>query len=268
MNLSAYLKRIQFDGEVRPDLATLNVLINAHVRSVPFENLDIYAERSVVYSTEAAYDQIVTRGQGGWCFEMNSLFGWVLNEIGFNVARLSAGVRRTTLGDASLGNHLCLMVTLDQDYLVDVGFGGSQLAAIALEIGETIHSPLRMAMAQTEDGYWRLHEGGWGSAMCYDFKAEPADDALLVKQHNTQVDDPNSIFRKTVTAKIRTGRAYHTLRGRVLDTNWPGRKETREIASAEEWSSILNDVFGLHEPEIDRLWPMICARHKQLFPLS
>jgi arylamine N-acetyltransferase len=28
-------------------------------------------------------------------------------------------------GDAQLGNHLCLLVCLDQRYLVDVGFGGS-----------------------------------------------------------------------------------------------------------------------------------------------
>ena len=266
MNLAAYFDRIAYSSPVRPDLETLNALIEAHVRAVPFENLDIHAERGADPSIEAAYDQIVTRRQGGWCYEMNGLFGWVLSEIGFEVTRIAAGVRRYTLGDACLGNHLCLMVTIDRDYLVDVGFGGSQISAIPLEIAETLHPPLRMALIQTDDGYWRLQEGGWGSAMSYDFRAEPADETLLLAQHDAQVTDPNSIFRKTLTAKIRTGRAYHTLRGRMLETNWPGRKESRELSSAGEVAEVLRDVFGLKEPELDTLWPRILARHKQVFP--
>ncbi len=266
MNLDAYLKRIGYAAPVRADLETLNGLMDAHVRAVPFENLDIHAERPILNTAEAAYEQIVTRGQGGWCYEMNALFGWVLNEIGFEVTRLSGGVRRAKLGDDALGNHLCLMVTLDKDYLVDVGFGGSQIAAIALEHAETLHPPLRMALVPIEDGYWRLHEGGWGSAMSFDFRAEPADEALLARQHDLQISDPNSIFRKTLTAKIRRGRAYHTLRGRMLETNHPGRKETRVIQSVDDMRDVLRELFGLVEPDLETLWPMMTARHKQLFP--
>ncbi|MAF57632.1 MAG: hypothetical protein CMK03_06865 [Ponticaulis sp.] len=155
MNLNDYLTRISYSAPLRVDLATLNGLIEAHVRAVPFENLDIYAERPVEWSLDAAYDEIVTRKQGGWCFEMNTLFEWVLSEIGFDVTRLSGGVRREKAGDVALGNHLCLMVSLDRDYLVDVGFGGSQISAIALEEAETLHRPLRMALLDAGDGYWR-----------------------------------------------------------------------------------------------------------------
>ena len=266
MILSDYLKRIDYSGPVQADLETLNALIDAHVRAVPFENLDIHAGRPVVNTVEAAYEEIVTRKTGGWCYEMNALFGWVLGEIGFDVTRVSGGVRRPKLGDAAFGNHLCLMVRLELDYLVDVGFGGSQIAAIPLEKAETLHPPLRMALDQSEDGYWRLQEGGWGSAMSFDFRAEPADEALLARQHDAQISDPNSIHRKTLTAKIRDGRAYHTLRGRMLETNHPGRKETRAITSKAEMREVLWDLFGLHEPELDRLWPAMTARHKQLFP--
>ncbi len=266
MKLSDYLNRIGYDGSPRPDLETLNAMIEAHVRAVPFENLDIHAERPVRNTLESAYHQIVERAQGGWCYEMNTLFGWVLGKVGFNVTRLSGGVRRTKLGDVALGNHLCLMVRLDRDYLVDVGFGGSQIAAIPLEIAETLHPSLRMALDLTDDGYWQLQEGGWGSAMSFDFKAEPADEDLLQAQHDAQISDPNSIFRKTMTAKIRKGRSWHTLRGRMLETNHPGRKESRVIQSVSDMREVLRDLFGLVEPELERLWPMMTARHKQLFP--
>lgn len=266
MKLAHYFRRIGYGASVCADLDTLNALMEAHVRAVPFENLDIYAGRGADPSVEAAYDQIVTRRQGGWCYEMNSLFNWALTEIGFEVTRLAAGVRRYTLGDESLGNHLCLLVRLDRDYLVDVGFGGSQIAAIPLEVAETLHPPLRMALVNTEDGYWRLQEGGWGSAMSYDFRPLPADNALLKAQHDRQVSEPGSIFRKTMTAKIRQGRAYHTLRGRMLETNHPGRKDNREIASQEDMILVLREVFGLAEPDLNQLWPGICARHRQMFP--
>ena len=65
MKLSDYLRRIQYTAPVRPDLETLDALIEAHVRAVPFENLDVHAERPVIFSAEAAYNQIVTRRQGG-----------------------------------------------------------------------------------------------------------------------------------------------------------------------------------------------------------
>jgi len=255
MKLQAYLDRIEYSAPLRPDLETLNGLINAHVRTVPFENLDIHAQRPVEWSLDAAYEEIVTRRQGGWCYEMNTLFEWVLGEIGFQVIRLGGGVRREKMGDVALGNHLCLMVTLDRDYLVDVGFGGSQISAIALEEAETLHRPLRMALVDAGDGYWRMHEGGWRSAMSFDFRAEPADEALLQRQHDLQVQDPNSIFRKTMTAKIRRDRSYHTLRGRMLETNHPGSKETRVISSADDMRDVLRDLFALEEPDLDTLWP-------------
>lgn len=266
LDLDAYLQRIGYPGRLQADLETLNALHAAHINAVPFENLDVHAGRPVTLSLEAAYGEIVTRRRGGWCYEMNAVFGWALSEIGFEVLRLSAGVRREALGDEALGNHLALLVRLDRDYLADVGFGSSQVSAIPVEEGVTDHSPLRMAMARTEDGYWRLHEGGPGAVFSYDFRAEPGDESLLAARHAWQISDPNSIFYKTLSAKIRQGTTYHMLRGRMLETQMPGRSEQRILATPDELSEVLSDVFGLEEPELETLWPKICARHRQLFP--
>ena len=266
LDLAAYLKRIGFEGPVRADLETLNALHAAHVNAVPFENLDVHAGRPVTLSLEAAYEEIVTRGKGGWCYEMNAVFGWALSEIGFEVLRLGAGVRREALGDEAMGNHLALLVRLERDYLADVGFGSSQVHAIALAEGVSDHAPVRMALARTDDGYWRLHEGGPGATFSYDFRAEPAEEALLAERHKWQITDPNSIFCKTLSAKIRRGTTYYMLRGRMLETQMPGRSTQQVMDTPEELSAVLDDVFGLEEPELETLWPKICARHQQLFP--
>ena len=266
LDLAAYLKRIGHDGPIPADLETLNALHAAHVNAVPFENLDVHAGRPVSLSLEAAYDEIVARGKGGWCYEMNAVFGWALSEIGFEVLRLGAGVRRASMGDEALGNHLALLVRLERDYLVDVGFGSSQVSAIPLEEGVTDHAPIRMALARADDGYWRLFEGGPGASFSYDFRPEPADERLLAARHEWQITDPNSIFRKTLSAKIRRGTSYYILRGRMLETQMPGRSEQQVMDTPEELSGVLSEVFGLEEPELETLWPKICARHKQLFP--
>jgi len=266
MNLEAYFKRIGFSRPAAADLKTLNALMSAHVRAIPFENLDVYSERGVSLEVEAIYDKIVERGRGGWCFEMNGLFEWVLQEIGFDVQRLSAGVRRISMGDAALGNHLCLQVTLDQPYLVDVGFGSSQLFALPLIEGVTKHKPIQIALAQIENGFWRLHEGGPGSAVSYDFKPGWGDENSLNKSHNWQVSDPNSVFRKTLIAKLRRDDDYLVLRGCKFETRKPGWKDTRLLKTPEQISDILETMFGLNEPDMERLWPMICERHKQMFP--
>src|SRR6185503_6394389 len=99
MDLQAYLDRIGFAGEARPDLATLTALHRAHLLAIPYENLDVQFGTPVTIEPAAAFEKIVTRGRGGWCYEMNGLFGAALDEIGFQVTRLAGGVRRDLMGE-------------------------------------------------------------------------------------------------------------------------------------------------------------------------
>ena len=56
------------------------------------------------------------------------------------------------------------------------------------------------------------------------------------------------------------------MRGRLFETRKPGWKDTTLLETPEQAASILQDVFGLAEPNLQRLWPMICKRHNQMFP--
>ena len=103
--LAAYLERIGFYGTARPDLETLRELQRTHVRAVPFENLDVQLHRPVGLDLDTCFDKIVRQRRGGWCFELNGLLDWALREIGFDVARTSAGVMREHLGDVQMGDH-------------------------------------------------------------------------------------------------------------------------------------------------------------------
>jgi N-hydroxyarylamine O-acetyltransferase len=266
MNLDAYLDRIAFAGPARANLATLQALHRAHAAAIPFENLDVQLRRPISLEPTAIFDKLVTRRRGGWCYEQNGLMGWALQEIGFRVTRLGAGVLRDKLGDVQLGNHLCLRVDLDEPFLVDVGFGGSLGGPLPLREIDRGDAPYRVSLSRTDDGYWRFTEQAHGDPFSFDFRDEPADEALLLSKRDFLQGDPTSNFVLNLVVQQRQGETHVSLRGRVLQETASAGVEKRILGSADEFSAALRERFGLDLPEAASLWPQVCARHDVLFP--
>jgi N-hydroxyarylamine O-acetyltransferase len=265
LELSAYFDRIGFEGTARPDFETLQGLHLAHQRAIPFENLDVQLRRPLVLDVERSYEKIVRRRRGGWCYEMNGLMGWVLAQIGFDVMRMSAGVRREQLGDAQLGNHLCLLVRLDQPYLVDVGFGGSLLRPMPLRVSEREDRPYRLGLSETGEGYWRFSETGRDGPFTFDFRAVPADEKLFAAKCQQLQTDASSSFVQNLVVQRRSGDVHLALRGRVLTTLHSTHADKVLLNSAEELVETIRGRFDVDVPEVAALWPAICARHGAVF---
>jgi N-hydroxyarylamine O-acetyltransferase len=267
-NLSTYLNRIGFHDTPKPNLPTLRALQHAHIHAVPFENLDVQLGRPVGFDIDALFDKIVNQRRGGWCYELNGLFGWALQAIGFSVERISAGVMREQFGDARLGNHLCLLVYIDQPYLVDVGFGGSLLWPLPLQQSEHDHSPYRITLTKIDAEFWRFSERTIGEPFSFDFRATKADEQLLATQCTALQSSLESMFVQNLTVQRRSGDGHLALRGRVLTTAQDQNKEKKVLGSAQELVTTLRDVFQLDLPEAAGLWPKICARHDAVFESS
>jgi N-hydroxyarylamine O-acetyltransferase len=267
MHLNAYFARIGYDGTPAADLETLRALSHLHPRAIPFENLDVQLKRPVSMAPAVVFDKLVTRRRGGWCYEMNGLLGWVLSEIGFDVRRVEGGVMREATGDGTLGNHLCLAVRLDgQDYLVDVGFGGSQTAPMVITPGSNAQVPFDLELVRLENGYWRMVQYTLGKPFSFDFHPDRCDESLLADKCNWQQSNPASVFVQNLVAQRRTGEAHISLRGRVFTRLESGTEERRLLQSGAELVDVLKDEFDIDEPEAVALWPAICARHEALFP--
>jgi len=262
--LAAYLERIGFHGIARPDLETLRELQRVHVRTVPFENLDVQFRRPVGLDLNTCFDKIVRQRRGGWCFELNGMLGWALQEIGFGVLRMSAGVMRERYGDAQMGNHLCLLVRIDRPYLVDVGFGGSLSQPLPLEASAHDHSPYHITLTDMGRGYWRFSEQAHGKPFGFDFYVGAADEALIAEKCAMLQTSLESPFVQNLVVQRRVGDAHISLRGRVLTVMYGTGEEKTELASAAELVASLRDKFGLDVPEVATLWPAICARHDTL----
>eukprot|EP01043_Picozoa_sp_COSAG02_P040582 COSAG02_NODE_3296_length_6994_cov_6.368528_2_plen_156_part_00 len=103
---------------------------------------DIYPgapRRSIVLDEARIVNKIVRERRGGFCYELNSGFGWLLRQLGFTVERLSA--RMNTIMPDVFGppfDHLCLRV--NSTWLCDVT---ASYAMGPLELRTTGQQPQR-----------------------------------------------------------------------------------------------------------------------------
>ncbi|MDJ0906691.1 MAG: arylamine N-acetyltransferase [Woeseiaceae bacterium] len=268
MQLEPYFERIGYTGPAEPTQDVLGSLLRAHALRVPFENLDVQLGRSTTTDPGAAYDKIVMRQRGGWCYEQNGLFGWVLSTIGFEVMRVSAAVMRADRGRIADDNHLTLLVRTagdDVPQLVDVGFGGSMIAPIQLREGEYDQAPFRIGLRQLAASRWQFWEDAGDDEFSFDFAAEAADEAALDRKCRYLQSSPDSSFVQNLVAQVRLPDSHVTLRGKVLSRALPGGETKRLLESPDELVTTLRDVFGLDVPAIATLWPHIEQRHADVF---
>ena len=263
MNLPSYLARINLPSPPEPTLEGLKALHRAHLLAVPFENLEVQLGRRVGTAIPPIFEKIVGRRRGGWCYEMNGVFGWALSELGFRVTRLAGGVMRAAAGDGQVGNHLVLRVDLDEGpVFADVGFGSGPIEPFAISERAFTSHGFPYSLARADGDFWRLTEHRGGGAFSYDVRTVPADENLLAEKCAWLQQAPESPFVQNLVAMRYTPEGHSTLRGRVLKRARPDGETERLLESADELVAVLKDEFGLDVPEAAGLWPKILARHE------
>jgi N-hydroxyarylamine O-acetyltransferase len=263
--LAAYCHRIGLAGPVEPTFEGLAAVMTAHLAAIPFEGLDAFLGRGGARGIAAIHDKLVIRRRGGWCYEQNGLLGWALNEMGFSVIPLAARVNRT---EGEAGGHLALIVELaGHRLLVDVGFGGSQTVPLKLVPTAARHEPFAITLTE-RDGWWRYSEDAGSSPFFYEFELKSADPERLEHWQNWQATSPDSSFVANLVAQRRIGEAHVMLRGRVLTERDAAGERRRVLGDAAELVAVLADRFGLDVPEVADKWPVIVARHSELFGID
>lgn len=236
--LEEYLARIEYHGPLHRSVAVLNALMLAHVCAIPFENLDVLANREVRLASDAVLEKLVRQGRGGYCFEHNGLFARVLVTLGFPVRPLAARARVGRERQVTTPRtHLCLEVVAEsRRWLVDVGIGGlSMTAAIPFEpdvVHPTPHEPRRL---RWEAGRW-WHQAWLGDrwADVCELTGEsmpPVDQEVANWYTSTHPDSP---FRhEAMFARAHPDGSRLTLRGDSLTVRRGDAVERRVVHPME-----------------------------------
>jgi N-hydroxyarylamine O-acetyltransferase len=263
MELGAYLDRIGYRGAPRPDRATLDEVQRRHHLAIPYESLDVMLGRPLTTSPAEAYDKIVRRRRGGWCYEMNGLMGWALGEIGFKVTRLAGAVMRSALGDAQIGNHLVLRVDLPEGPVIaDVGLGDGPFEPFAVIEGPFQARGLNHRLESLGGGWWRTHNPAWARPPDFDFHLQGEDEAALSAKCAELQSSPESIFVMNLICQRFLPGSHVDLVGLVLREVSPAATTERVLEDAADLARTLREVFGVDMPEAGGAWPRILEQHR------
>lgn len=252
MDVDAYRQRINYRGPLAPTAETLRKLQVAHLLAVPFENLSIHSGQPIVLEDGALFEKIVGQRRGGFCYELNGLFAALLRSLGFKVDMLSAGVEDGKGGFGPAFDHMVLMVTLEERWLADVGFGDSFLEPLLLDDRhEQIQGERAYRVVADGDHHLVLkqrdHSGEWKNQ--YRFTLQPytyADYAEMCHFHQTS---PQSHFTRARVCTRATAEGRITLSEmRLITTVFGSPRQERTLTSEEEYASVLRDHFGIEFP--------------------
>jgi N-hydroxyarylamine O-acetyltransferase len=248
VDIAAYLKRINYTGPVEPNAETLRQLHVAHLLAVPFENLSMRWGEPIVLSDEALFEKIVRRRRGGFCYELNGLFAALLRVLGFDVVMLSGGVMDLRGEFRPDFDHMPLMVTLAERWLVDVGFGDCFREPLLLdERGEQVQGWRAYRIEEGGDGHLILLRRGedcqWEPQYRFSLEAHVyADYASMCRYHQTS---PESWFAQGSICSIATTDGRVTLRGKRLITTTRAGREEIELKSQKEYAEALRKHFRI-----------------------
>lgn len=267
MNADRYLARIGLaQGDVDPpDLAAAARLQRAHVTTVPFETLSITGDpfdgsdagEGVRLDLQHLSEKIVERERGGFCFELNGPFHWLLEAVGFDVDRVAARI----VGEDGTGrppaNHHSNVVDIDgRRYVVDVGMGVPTMRRPTPVDGEVVADELgyewRVVESDRPDEEYltQYRDPGrddWRDR--YLFSDVPRELRYFEATCDYLQTAPESPFTGDPSVSIATDEGHLKLSPdsllRVVDG-----EESEESVAQDDWHDTLEREFGLrYEPE-------------------
>jgi N-hydroxyarylamine O-acetyltransferase len=260
MNLQHYLNRINYSGATDVSYETLRNIHRAHLLNITYENLDIHRGLSLPLDEGHFYRKIVEQRRGGWCYEMNGLLAWALREIGFPVTLLAGTVNREISGSDAEGNHLCLLVELEQPYLADVGFGNGILEPLPLQ--EREHHQRHFTYRLHREGeYWHFtNHPDTGPGFDFTLQSYTLND-FAARCHYLQTSPESGFVRVTVCHR-QTPEGFVSLKGVMLRRFTEAGVTDSLIESQTEYEATLRDTFDIALPDVGTLWEKVWRDHQ------
>jgi len=254
MDVDAYLRRIEYDGSLVPDAASLRRLHRCHLFTVPFENLDIALGTPIVLDLDVIFDKLVTRHRGGFCYELNGLFCALLRALGFRVEMLSARVRREDGGFGPEFDHMLLKVELDEPWLVDVGFGDSFVDPIVFHAGGADQVNGHRYTVSPIDDEWRLlREDAKGQLPLYSFRDVPHTLDEYRDMCTFHQTSPESHFTRSWICSRATPDGRITIANMCLIETQGSQRSERELSSEQELRRCLEELLGVRLGDLSNL---------------
>ncbi|OEH91090.1 arylamine N-acetyltransferase family protein [Bacillus solimangrovi] len=246
MDIIKYLQRINSNSLTGNKLEDLRNLITQHLYTVPFENLDVVNKVPIKLDLENIYKKIVMNHRGGFCYEINGLFNWLLNNLGYDVKMISTTFSNGKGGWYRANTHLANIVTIDGiDYLVDVG--GGDLVRSPLPLSGTVNEDIsgKYRIQRTDGVYYELQKYAndeWSTH--YRFSTAPRKYDFFTDVCEFNQTSPESKFTQQTITTLANATGRVTISDQYLIITENGKKSKEEYATAD-FDHILSTHFNM-----------------------
>jgi N-hydroxyarylamine O-acetyltransferase len=250
--LADYFKRIKLtDATPEPTLAFVSKMMQRHIFSIPFENLDVQAGKIVSLIPEHIVDKIVYRNRGGYCYEVNGLLALALQKLGISCYFTAA--RSMTYSTKRPRTHLIIIAKIEgNSYLLDTGFGSHGIR-LPMDLSQTNQEIL-------QDGHaYKLEKKGsdfnlytsvqQNSLPQYSFKKQAYEYIEFSLANYFNSTHPDSIFVKAPLIVLFNPEGKKVLSGNSIKYFTNGSM-TEKTFEKEEYETILKEEFGLSTPSV------------------
>lgn len=251
INLQDYFTRIGYAGTTAVSRETLFAIHRAHAFSIPFENLAIFDTTSepgypIRIDERSVVNKLIYQHRGGYCYETNKLLAAVLEQLGFKVISLAARVQQMV-------SHRIALVLLDNEqYLIDVGFGGNGLIEplpliLNAEVKQFAES---FQLIKPEDDYILqvAIKGGWSNL--YSFRLNPYFE-VDYEPLNYFIARFHPVFTKNRLCILPTPEGRIILNNNELKIRQYGQNKLQNLLDVE-YLATLKHYFGINLPVTTR----------------
>ena len=252
LQIEQYLRKLQLnDFEPAVNLATLTKLQDAHLKYIPYENFDCLNGKITSLKRQDMLNKVIMHNRGGICFELNGLYNWLLESLGFDVTSYSARFI-DKMETYQLRRHRVMCVALgEKRYLTDVGVN-SESPRVPLEIVEGLIQSdgiSQYKFTRSEFWGWLLWQKERGKIWkrLFGFTEEPQIDKDFITASFWCDAHPDSPFIKSKKLSIFREDCNITIRGNYLKFYLGGRVKYRyKINTGAELKEILLEYFGIN----------------------
>ncbi|GJM29300.1 MAG: acetyltransferase [Cyclobacteriaceae bacterium] len=245
-----YLNRIQYHRQVDPNYHNLKNIHQAHLYNVPFENLDI--QWNIPFSLDLKHlkNKVIRKYRGGFCYELNYLFGNLLQELGFEVKYLSARVFDDKGQPGPEFDHMTLLVKADKICLADVGFGGKSFIQPLILATDRVQADVAGRYRIDKLGLNEFRLNFSTDAMVfqplYDFNVTPEPIDHFLPQCIWKETNECSHFVRNKICTLATIDGRKSLLNKEFTIRKGDQKVTRELESIEQETEVLRKHFKIY----------------------
>lgn len=247
-----YLKIIEYDKPVKADLNTLTGLHKSHLFHIPFENLSIHSGQKILLEKDSLSNKILNYRRGGYCYELNGMFYFLLKETGFKVKMISARVNNGKGGWGDEFDHLAMIVSLNDEWLVDVGFGDNFIEPKKFELETVQKDPNGFyKITKYNENYFELLRSSDGLKFSgeYIFTLKERKWKEFEGMNTYHQTSPDSHFTKNKICTIATDKGRITLSGSKIKITENGLKKEIGLNNEKEFEDKLFQIFKIKLPD-------------------